>query len=281
MFFLAVLLTFSINSYGQKLSAEEVIAKHVDSIGIKDNRDKIKSQLIVGNVQINIKGSANKINGKGLILSSNNKNLWAMNFASNDYPQERFGFNGKNSKVSFARPGAYSDLGRFISSYDELLKEGLMGGTLSSSWALLNSTTRNAKVGFEGTKKINGTESYVLSYSPKGGSDLTIKMYFDAKTFQHLRTDYNRVVAASMGGGVDNSARQSESRYRLVEEFSNFKKAGDLVLPAVYKLSYSYSNDNPVQAARNPNRELELEFNTTDFSFNNPLEAEAFEIAGK
>lgn len=277
---LAMTLTFAVNSYAQKMTAEEVLAKHLDSIGTKESRAAVKSQLVAGDAQVAIKGGANVIKGKALILSAGEKNLFGMNLASNDYPQDRFSYNGKDSKIGFSRPGAYSDLGRFLFSYRELLKEGLLGGTLSSSWALLNPDARKAKVSYEGTKKIDGKEAYVLSYSPKGGSDLNIRMFFDKQTFQHIRTEYNRTIAAVQGTTVDTSASQGETRIRLVEDFSDFKKAGALTLPGSYKISYSYYSSQPSTQEQNKNRELELKFNMTAFSYNDPLEANAFEIEG-
>jgi hypothetical protein len=277
---LALILTFAINSYAQKMSPEEILAKHLDSIGTKESREQIKNQLVLGNVQIKIRGGASDAAGKAVIISAGEKNMWGMNLDSNEYPQDRFGYNGKETKVGFARPGAYSDLGRFILSYRELLREGLMGGTLSSSWSLLNTQVKSPKLSYEGTKKIDGKETVVLGYSPKGGSDLSIKMYFDKQNYQHIRTEYSRVIAARIGTSVDNSASQGESRYRLVENFSNFQKAGKLTIPGSYKISYSYYNSG-VQVANNPNRELELKFELTGFSFNDPLEATAFELDGK
>jgi hypothetical protein len=88
-------------------------------------------------------------------------------------------------------------------------------------------------------------------------------------------------MAAMMGGTVDTSAGRGESRYRLIEDFSDFQKAGSLTLPKTYKISYSFYNSSVAQLARTPNRELELEFNTVTFSYNNPLEAGAFDVSAQ
>lgn len=156
-----------------------------------------------------------------------------------------------------------------------------MGGTLSSSRALLNTDLKKPKLSYEGTKKVNGREAFVLSYSPKNGSDLTIKMYFDNQNYRHIRTEYSRVIGAVMGSNVDSSAGRSDSRYRVVEDFSDFQKAGNLTLPGTYKFSYSFFGSGSTQFARNPNRELELKFSLTNFSFNDPLDVNAFNIAAK
>jgi hypothetical protein len=265
----------------QKMTAEEVVAKHLDSIGTKEKRAKIKNQLILTELKFSAKGSANPVGGKAVILSEGNKNLWGMNLASNDYPQDRFGYNGKDTKVGFARPAVRSIIGDFIFSNRELLKEGLLGGTLSSSWALLDIESRKSKLTYEGTKTIDGKETLVLSYAPKGGSDLSIKMYFDAKNFQHVRTEYNRVIGAVQGTTIDNSAGQGEDRYRIVEDFSNFTKMGDLTLPGVYKLFYSYASSASTRQKGKENRDLEWIFSVTNYAYNQPLDDNSFDIDAK
>jgi hypothetical protein len=274
VFLLFISSVVAINA--QKMTAEEVVSKHLESIGEK--RAEIKNQLIVSDVRVIQKGSAQEISGKALILSSGEKNLWGMNLSSNDYPQDRFGFNGKNTKVGYVIPAARSALGDFIYSYNEILNQGLLGGTLSNSWALLKNDAKSFKVSYEGTKKIDGRETHVISYNPRGGSDLSIKMYFDKQNFQHLRTEYNRVIAASQGSSIDNSAGQGEDRYRLIEDFSEFKKMGNLMLPSKYKISYSYSSSAAIRTAQKRNREMEWNFDIKTYSFNQSLDENSFNI---
>lgn len=281
--FLALFFAFSLAPAvnAQKISALELIAKHLESIGTKEKRNELKNRFLFTDVQMVIKGTPTQLNGRGLVLSEGEKNLWGINFASNDYPQERFGFDGKDTKVGFSRPGTRSTLGGFIYSYPELLDQSILGGGLLSSWALSDANIKNAKVSTDGTKKIDGKETYVLSYMPKGGSDLTIKMYFDQKNFRHLRTEYNRVVAARQGGGIDNSAGQSADRYRLIENFSNYEDMGGLMLPRTYKLSYAYTGSSSVQLAANANRELEFTFTITKFAYNQKIDNTTFDLSGK
>jgi hypothetical protein len=67
-------------------------------------------------------------------------------------------------------------------------------------------------------------------------------MYFDEKTFRHVRTEYTVVRNAAIGtGGVDSSASQTSVTYRVYEDFSDFTKMGDLTLPKTYKITYSRS----------------------------------------
>lgn len=278
---LAFLLIFSINTYAQKMSPEDIVAKHLDSIGTKEKREAVQNQLVYGDVDLTVKGSSVPVTGKVVIFSAGQKSVWGMNLNSNDYPLDRFGFNGKDTRVGYTRPGVRSSLGLFVLSYTELLKEGLLGGTLTSSWALLNTNSRKPKMSYEGTKKVEDKEAHVLSYSVKGGSDLSIRMYFDAKTFQHIRTEYSRVISARQGSDVNTSAGQGDDRYRLTEDFSEFKKAGDLTLPTKYKLSYEYSSSATIRTAQNISRNYEWKFNITNFSYNQQMDDTAFNIDAK
>jgi hypothetical protein len=279
--FLAFLLIFTSNSNAQKISPEDIVTKHLDSIGTKEKREAIKNQLVYGDVNFTVRGSAVPVSGKVVIFSAGEKNVWGMNLNSNDYPLDRFGFDGKDTRVGYTRPGVRSILGGFILSYRELLKEGLLGGTLTSSWALLDTDSKKPKLSYEGTKKIDGKEAHVLSYSVRSGSDLNIKMYFDAKNYQHIRTEYSRLISARQGSSIDNSAGQGDDRYRLVEIFSDFKKAGSLILPTKYVLSYDYSSSASIRTSQNAPRYFEWRFDITNFSYDQQMDDAAFNIDAK
>ena len=185
---IVVVLISQIAANAQKLTAEEVISKHLDAVGSKEKRAAIKNQFILSDAQFQVKGSVATAVGKAIFLSAGEKNLWGLNLNSNDYPQERFAFDGKDTRIGYIRPGVRSALGSFLFSNKELLREGLLGGVFLNSWSLLNTESRKAKISYEGTRKIDDQETHVLAYSPKSGADVTIKMYFDAKTFRNLRT---------------------------------------------------------------------------------------------
>lgn len=272
-------LLLTTTSAAQKIAPEEIVAKHLDSIGTKEKRDAVKNQLIFIDVALKRKGATSTLVGKGLILSATDKNLWGMNFNSIDLPQDKFGFNGKDTKVAPAGAGGgRSIIGDFLYSYPELLREGLLGGTLSASWALSDVTAKKSKLSYEGSKTIDGTDTHVLSFSPRGGSDISIKMYFDKKKYRHVRTEYNRVIAARPGNNVDGSAGQGEDRYRVVEDFSDYMKMGDLVLPSKYKLFYSYSSGAAIRVQSKDNREFEWQFAVTNFSFNQQIDEKSFDV---
>lgn len=273
---LFVFLVFSTSTFAQKMRVEDVLAKHLDSIGTAEARAAIKNQIAVGTAEVkSITKITTPVVGRIVIASAGEKNFWGMNLNSTDYPSEKFSYDGKEAKVGFVREGYRSTLGNFVLSNDLLLEEGLFGGTLSNAWALLNAANRKAKLSTGGTKKINGRESYVLSYSPKGGGDVSVSLYFDKENFRHVRSEYKRIASAGIGSTPDASARFSENRITLTEDFADFKPEGGLILPHSYRILYSTTGTS------SGSTEIEWIFNLTQFAVNQNLAADTFNIDAK
>jgi hypothetical protein len=261
-----------------KLKAEEIIAKHLDSIGTKEKREGIKNRTFTSQIQFSYVGSPTVTIGRGVLASEGEKNLWGMILNSNDYPQDRFSYNGDEVKVAFIKPGVYSVLGDFIFSNRGLLRDGLLGGALFSSWALNSNETRQGKISNAGTKKFGSMETYAISYSPKNALDLEVKLFFEKETFRHVRTTYSKVIAARQAPTIDASAGQSSDRLSVTEEFSDFQKLDGLTLPSRYSLTHIYYNNSPIQATKRTNREVRWDFKITNFSYNQQLDADSFNI---
>lgn len=223
-----------------KMKAEEVIAKHLEAIGPEAARAAVKSLIVIGTSRASFKArsTSGAVDGQVVIASVKNKVVLGMRFDSPNYPGERFGFDGKKFTVGYLTPGVRSPLGNFALTNEVLFKEGLVGGTLSSAWALLSLAERKAKVEYAGTDKVNNRPAHKLKYYPNKGSDLEITLFFDADTFHHVRTQYDRIIGARLGaGGIDKQAAQNETRFRIVEEFSDFKKEErGLTFPHSYTL---------------------------------------------
>lgn len=257
-------------SFGQKMLPEEILAKHLNSIGSAKSRESVKTRIIVSDAEF-LRQKQNPIKGKSIMASSAEGAVFGINLEAVDYRLDKFSFDGKKVHVGYIQPGIRSILGSFILSNNIVLKEGLLGGTLSSSWALLNTEGRKARLTYEGTGTIDGKETYIIGYTPKSSTDVEVKMYFDSRNFQHLRTEFNQVIAARIGGGVDNSTRNVGTRLKLVEDFSNFKRFGELTLPSSYKIDYTIAG-----GAATIN--YQWKFKVTDASFNQPLGDNAFDI---
>ncbi len=272
-----LLLTASLPSIARavdKMSAEDVVAKHLESIGSAEARSSAHSRVAVGtsHAVFKARNRIGAIDGRVVLGSIERKILFAMSFPSPDYPSEKFGFNGKNFTVGYLKPGVRSTLGGFILIHDTIFKEGLVGGTLSSAWPFLNLAERKAKLEYAGTEKLGGQLVHKLIYSPNKGSDLSITLYFDAKTFQHVRTQYERVVGARISAeGIDNQANQREIRYKMSENFSDYKKEGELNLPHSYTLQLDITRTNGYVADK-------WEMNLSQFMFGQAIDEKGFDV---
>jgi hypothetical protein len=257
-----------------KMKAEDVLAKHLESIGPAAARSSVQNRVIVGTTHHVAKGrtGTGTIDGRAVLASESNKVLFGMGFDNPDYVGEKFGFNGKKFTVGYLKPGIRSTLGSFILIHDTVFKEGLMGGVLSSAWPLLNLAEHKAKLDFAGTEKIGDKSVYKLRYLPNKGSDLQISLYFDTKTFQHVRTQYDRVAGARFGaGGIDAQTGQRESRFKMTEDFSDFKEEGKLNLPHTYKLALEIQN-------RNGTTIHTWDTSLSQFAFNQTIEEASFNV---
>ena len=141
----------------------------------------------------------------------------------------------------------------FFAENEEIVREGLVGGVLSESWPLLNLQEKNPKLEYAGMKKIDGRQVHAIKYRPRKGSELNITLFFDAETFQHVRTEYERTVYSTAqhensrpsAGRLPSAseARGAPQRLTVYEAFSDFKTEGGLNLPHVYKFELSVQSD--------------------------------------
>lgn len=275
-FNLSILLLLAISlinvgtAFSQKMTAQDVIAKHLDSISTPQKRALLKSQVAVGDVSVNfVAPKAPSAQGRFVLASAEEKLFWGLQTNRREYATEKFTFDGSKTQVDFVQSGSRSVLGNFILSNKMILEGGLLGGALTSSWALLNIENKKAKVSFEGTKKINGKESYVLGYSLKGGGDINVNLYFDKETFNHIRSEYRRTSSASIGLRPEDSSRNTETNLKVVEDFSEFKMENGLNLPHVYRLNYSISGQRGTT-------EIEWAVKFLEFALNQNLAADTF-----
>ena len=258
----------------QKMKAEEVIEKHLESLGPASARTDEQGRVALGNARaiFRARNSLGSIDGRVVLASLNGKAMLAMGFNSPSYTGEKFGFDGKKFTVGYVSPGIRSTLGNFLLQNGEIFREGLMAGTLSSTWPLIKLQERGAKVEYSGTDKINETRVHKLAYFPKKGSDVKITLYFDATTFEHVRTQYDRTIASRLSaGGIDAQARQMETRYRMIENFSGYKKAGNLNLPHSYSVQLEITKTTGSSVDK---WETEL----TEFLFNQQIDEKGFDV---
>jgi hypothetical protein len=240
------LALFSASAFGaslpqdKKLKPEDLIARHVESIGSKEAQAAAKSRVASGLVTLIVRvGGAGSLEGDGIIASTGPRLRVNMKFPAIEYPGENLAFDGSKTATGFLPNGNRSRLSAFVSQQDETMKEGLLGGVLSTAWPLLRIAEQQPRLDYKGLKKVGGRELHEIVYRPrKGSSELKIVMHFDPTTFRHVRTQYSYVISASIGTR-QSSNQNPESFYSLTEEFDDFREANGLVLPHKYRVQLS------------------------------------------
>lgn len=284
-------IAIATNTFAQeKLKVEDVVSKHLSAIGPTEAISATKSIIAVGDAKALSRSTAVRdVIGVSQVVSEGDKVVLAMVFNSTTYPYEKAGYDGNKMTVAlWETTGRRSALTEFLASQQSIFKEGLIGGTLSSAWPLLNAAAKDAKLSYGGTKKIENRLVHEVKYSPrKGGGDMKITLFFDAETFQHVRTEYSYTTSARMGSrassgpmaspgapGVVNATDTGSStlnRYKLVEEFSDFKTAGQLTLPHTYKLRLTVDSSSTLL--------LEWVMNFKQFTFNEQIDDSVFNVS--
>jgi len=296
----AILLAFvacfsALSSAESVTNPDELVAKHLDSVGTAKARSEVKSRADEGTSQFQIVNGGGLLQGKSVLLTDGRKMLFMMSYQNNEYHGERFIFDGDRVEIRAATARqTRSTLGEFLRVQDVIIKDGLLGGVLSTGWPLFNLEERKAKLSYEGVKNIDGHKLVDMRYKPKKNSDLDIHLYFDPETYRHVKTVYTLsvrqgivdvhggVAAATPTGGEGVAlptsttetaqARQNETRYRLEENFSDFDTADGLTLPKHYTIHFTEELQNGQTII------TEWENNSTKLIENVPADPKNFQV---
>lgn len=273
MLLFMIISIYSTASAKDAITIDEILAKHLDSIGSSQARATTKSQIILGTCVATFRGRATgTLNGQSVFASQGTNSLFLMRFKEPSYRLEALALRGNDITVGYTQPGIRSTFGDFLFRGEAVFKKGLIGGVLSSSWTLMKPESNEAKFIYEGTGKVGNRQTHKVRYLPKSGSDLKITLFFDTETFQHLRTQYEKTIGAGLGSNIDNSVRQSETRFKMVEDFSDFKKESDLILPHTYIIQFTVTGN----AGATIN---EYKTNLLQFNFNRPIDMKSFDLS--
>lgn len=255
----------------EKMTADKVLSGHLASIGSAADLAAVKSRVMVGSGKLNSRlGYSGQLTGPAQFASDGDKILFAMVFNSNEYPYEKGAYDGED--VSIGRPnGRRTPLGDFLKAQSGILKEGLLGGSLSSAWALLNFDSRKPKIEYDGTEKINERQFYKLKYYPRKGGDVKITLYFEADTFRHVLSKYEYNISPRLGT-ITTNASQKPSYYTMTEQFSDFSKVEKLTLPRTYSINVTIQTEAGSES-------LDWIMKFSEFYFNEQLDAAVFKVS--
>ena len=135
---LVAFVSFAVPSaLAQKLKPEEILAKHLESIGTAEARAAVKNRMTMGTVLVKFISQKNQTTeGRVVMASTDAKNFFGMTLNASDYAGEKFVYDGKRSGIGFANNGIRSVLGNFVQSNNWIVEESVLGGSLANTWAL-------------------------------------------------------------------------------------------------------------------------------------------------
>ncbi|MEP6944798.1 MAG: hypothetical protein ABJA02_02690 [Acidobacteriota bacterium] len=262
----------------EKLTVDEIVARHLVSLGTPDAIKASTSRVMTGKGTLVSKiGTGFMLEGTTQLASTPEGELFAMIFDNSVYPYEKLGFDGRD--ITYGLPsGKPTLLVNFVRAQNAIMKDGLFSGALSARWPLLDlKSGPKVKLETAGTAKVGDILCYKLKYSSSRSGDLKVTLFFDAATFRHVRTEYGYTVEPSIGtSSTDVRSSSRVERYNMSEDFSEFKKAGDLVLPSVYKVIVS--NEGQIESTTGANIR-EWTFKIDNVYFSEKLTREMFKVS--
>jgi hypothetical protein len=102
---------------------------------------------------------------------------------------------------------------------------------------------RGGRLQLVGSKTVTGLNVHELHYLSRKDRDLDVRIFIEDGTFRHVRSRYRIDIPAYMPGrtftsGEDPDTRNSSRRLQqqLIEDFSDFRPEGALMLPHSYKI---------------------------------------------
>jgi hypothetical protein len=222
-----------------KPTADEIVSKHLESIGSPEARAHAQSRISQGKVVFaeTIQHTLH-MEGAATLLSQGRKHRCEFQFGNIQYRGEKFVFDGNQGMVAMIDQTSRSQLGNFLFLQQEILREGLFGGALSTAWPLLNLQNTNPSLKYDGLKKIDGQQLYELSYTPRKRSesgDLSIHLYFDPETYHHVLTTYRATALHDSG---ENLSDPNQTTSIVEERFGDFETVDGLTLPRHWDIRY-------------------------------------------
>jgi hypothetical protein len=217
-------------------------------------------------------GNSGRLSGEGTILSDGRKIRIEMSFGHPSYPSENHAFDGENLTVGIVKPNQRSNLSQFLLEHSFLVKEGLIGGTLTTGWCLLGIEQRKPRLNYKGLKKIEGKELHQLEYKArKGEKSMSVNLYFQPDTFRHVMSKYVFTIPALLGSSPEESSQLRDRFFRVTEEFDDFHPIDGLSLPHLYRLIFSYEGQSQTYLT-------EYEIEAADILHNITVDEQAFRV---
>lgn len=227
-------------------TAEELVARHLAAVGTAQARAAAKSCGVDGGAAFNFVsgGGSGESRGTMRMASEAHKMRLMVDLGTPNYTGEDIVFDGSKINIAGFVAGKKSMLGAFLEQRPEIIREGLLGGVLTTGWALLDVDGRKPKLKFNGIKTVGGKELLELKYEPRkiSGGDVQIRLYFDPVSYRHVMTTYEALIPVTQARSINpnaisqNGQQSQEGRQMLKETFGNFKMLDGITLPSEWTI---------------------------------------------
>jgi hypothetical protein len=230
----------------RKLTADDLVARHLESLGSAQARI-VRSRILNGSSEMILRlPTAGRLEGSGNLLSQEGKVRLAIGIVAQEFEGEHLAFDGSRVRIATKRPGSFTVLTSLIQQADLMLTEGLVGGTLSTAWPLLDLAGRRPRLDYRGLKSVEREQLHELRYRARRGSaDLRVTIFFQADTYRHVMTEYRLILPAPMGANPAGTHSSADRIYKMVERFADFRTEEGLTLPRSYRLELSVEGQGP------------------------------------
>jgi hypothetical protein len=232
---LLTLLTLFVWTMGQgvkpALTADEIIARHLEAIGGKDALRKFQSRIAVGTVKKESDPEAQM----AIVSEAPNRVSGVFIFPRYDW---QLTYDGTRP---FIRPLLPRDLSPIQDKYQEMLSSGMMFNSISLYNLLLDGKSAGATFEAKGMKKIKDRQTYVVEARRSKG--IVARLYFDAATFMWLRTDYGKAnISKPMGQFTNEIVPHGEDELSVdfFFETSDFRDVDGVKLPFKFEQVVTY-----------------------------------------
>jgi hypothetical protein len=214
---------------GVELTVEELLAKHLASIGAQEARTAARARMALGHCNDSKTAQATLACSPVLLSQGNSLRMF-------EETSVQFAFDGWNlsQTETMKREPSF-----FAAHFEEAFDAGLVGGTLSTSWPLLDFDAHKTELKYEGLQAPShfmsnlscskvapsledigaGAVLHKVTFHPREKSwDMRAALYFEPGSFRHVQTVY------------------ISGKRMFWEVFSDFREVDGLTLPYSWSL---------------------------------------------
>ena len=237
---------------GPDLEPEELVARHLEALGPPELLSALQNRTAQGDGKLQVlMGGFGTLEGPAIFVSEGRQLFLSIEFDYTYYGAEQVSFDGEKAYMGYIDSGVRSELGEFLYRYDEIVREGLLGGVLSTAWPLLDLESRSPRLNYGGLKKVSGQELLDLRYRMRrGGTDFNIHLYFEPESFRHRATIYKITIPAGIGTSIEQSSSQRDTRFTLEEWYSDFRSVDGFDLPTRWTIELTLETTSGTYLAK-------------------------------